>query len=85
MSDWIEWHGGQCPLPAGTQFEYRLRNGGTGEPLWNPTAWNWGHDGGEYDIVAYRSLSPPEIDREASLYGGHAALWHSNYGPTGGR
>lgn len=36
------------------------------------------------------ALSPnppiePERDREASLYGGYAALWHSNYGPTGGR
>lgn len=30
--------------------------------------------------------NPPteaEADREASLYGGHAALWRSNYGPTG--
>lgn len=56
-ADWIEWRGGQCPLPAGTLFEYRLRNGGTGAPLRTPTAWKWEHDGGEYDIVAYRVSS----------------------------
>jgi hypothetical protein len=70
MGNWIEWHGGECPLPAGTWFEYRLRSGGTGAALNNPTAWDWSHHScagvgpamtaeaararGEYDIIAYR-------------------------------
>ena len=52
--DWIEWSGGKCPLSEGTPFAYRLRGGGTGPVLRTPTAWRWEHDGGPFDIVAYR-------------------------------
>lgn len=64
---WIPHDGGECPLPPGTKFEYRLRDGGTGAPLTTPTAWYWKHDGGPYDIVAYR-IASAEIDRIAAVH-----------------
>ncbi len=59
MDGWIDWAGGECPVPKGKLFEYRLRDGGTGAPLTSSTAWNWKHEGSPYDIVAYRLIAPP--------------------------
>lgn len=51
---WLPHGGGKCPIPPGTKFEYRLREGGTGAPLTTASAWYWGHNDSPYDIVAYR-------------------------------
>jgi len=61
-------------IPRGTPFPQIVVD--AENILWG-WAWPVGH-------VPSTPTPEPKIDREASLYGGHAALWHSNYGPTGG-
>ncbi len=57
---WIEWNGGECPVPPETMVEYRFRGAtpsgvneftGIAEPLF------WNHTGTYDDIIAYR-LAP---------------------------
>ena len=62
MSDWIEWHGGEQPVPDGTKVEVLLRDGDKG--VEKAREWLWEHDYGEGDIVKYRVVSastPPSI------------------------
>ena len=55
MNDWIEWHGGECPVPAVTLVQCRLRE----DVGWNMESrpareWDWYSDVEAADIVAYR-------------------------------
>lgn len=53
---WLEWRGGECPVPARTEVEVRFRNGETRRSC-RPTDRNWGYIGrpsSDWDIVAYR-------------------------------
>ncbi len=55
MSEWIEWGGGECPLPHGVKHEVKFRNG----TVINddaPDGWSWGHVGEDDDIIAYRVI-----------------------------
>jgi hypothetical protein len=58
MTEWIEHHGGHCPVPENSWPTVKLRNGESGEHF----AFNliWEHDGRGDDIVAYK----PEMSRE---------------------
>lgn len=68
MSEWIEWTGGACPIPAGTPVQVRHRNGeefncraGLGH------AESWGRMAGQplsSDIVAYRVV---DLEQAPSL------------------
>jgi hypothetical protein len=49
---WIKHDGSPCPVAGDQLVELRLRNGDTLTD--DAQAWLWGHDGVEYDIVAYR-------------------------------
>lgn len=60
---WIEWGGGECPIPPGSKFQYRLRDGTTGAPLTTASAWEWHHYNSPYDIIAYR-FGPASSDAE---------------------
>ena len=53
MSDWIEWKGGECPVPPGTKVDVKFRSGNVydGE---NAASYSWRHCGVRSDIVAYR-------------------------------
>jgi hypothetical protein len=57
MSNWIEWNGGACPVPAGTRVDVRHKDGCVhfsaiaGSP--GPACW-WDHDDHEGDITSYR-------------------------------
>jgi hypothetical protein len=51
--EWIEWAGGECPLPKGAAHEVRLRNG-TIEWDDEPETWRWRHRNNSTDIIAYR-------------------------------
>ena len=63
-SDWIEWGGGECPVPEGTPVMIRLRDGGeygpfpalhlNAESIINASCAFWKHDGYMVDIIAYR-------------------------------
>ena len=50
---WIEWDGGECPVPEDTVVDVRLRNGK--ELLLQAALWcDWDHDDAATDIIAYR-------------------------------
>lgn len=63
-SDWIEWGGGECPVPAGTPVMIRLRNGSEHGPFpalqvvaasgVDASSDFWIRDGHMFDIIAYR-------------------------------
>jgi hypothetical protein len=59
---WIDWKGGECPVPPGTLVEVQLRcesrkeaeaNNGEGCPA---CSWDWSDRGFCYDIIAYRVI-----------------------------
>jgi len=54
---WIDWHGGECPVPAGTRVEVRFRDEATGEYEAAGLDWRWVHYRTPADIIAYRILS----------------------------
>lgn len=54
VADWIDWHGGDCPVPRGTVVSVRLRGGGEATRLTYPEALVWSHIFEPHDIVAYR-------------------------------
>lgn len=54
-SDWIEWHGEECPVSKDTIVQCKLR----WDVGWNMETrpareWSWNCDGDDSDIVAYR-------------------------------
>lgn len=60
---WIEWHGGECPVPVGTPVVVRYRCGMVrgvfgalqdDESGLDASAECWRNDDHQYDIVAYR-------------------------------
>lgn len=57
--DWIEWHGGECPIPEAGLGEYaiRFKNGFEPNTVLRLEArhWSW-HKGEGYSIIAYRLL-----------------------------
>ena len=67
-SDWIEWHGGENPVP-GAMVEVKLRMD-DGGPRHEPTAssdrYRWNHlktddHASNADIIAYRVVSPAPV------------------------
>ena len=58
MSDWIEWSGGECPVPPYTRVEVRFRNGALNSvSSAKDWTWKWPAGRGAYDIVGYRVIS----------------------------
>lgn len=53
---WIPWGGGECPLPDGVEFEFKIRNGGMSGRVKHAPMYNWGCHNTSGDIVAYRVL-----------------------------
>lgn len=82
---WIEWSGGECPVPRGTLVDVRYRDGkqlnalsanyGTLNPR-DASFVFWRNDGSEKDIIAYRLHQPQEADRV------RAAAWNAYAGIT---
>lgn len=54
--EWIEWTGGECPVPAGLKIEAELRSGLYGNTT-KPEKCRWRHLGMGGDIVRYRVVS----------------------------
>lgn len=55
--DWIEWHGGECPVAGDARVTVKLRDGWVlhdDDPEDRADGWNWQHDCSPIDIVAYR-------------------------------
>lgn len=59
---WIEWHGGECPVPNETIIDFVFRNG---EVYASERAdeWDWKHHDIEQDIVKYRIVRDNNDDR----------------------
>ena len=53
--EWIEWHGGECPVAPETRVEVKFRSGECNSKFKAGT-WNWKHSGWASDIIAYRVL-----------------------------
>lgn len=62
MSEWIEWKGGECPVPANTWVHVQCRNGY--EPPWAYFAnrIKWDDRVSPWDIVAYRVVEEDASD-----------------------
>ncbi len=58
MSDWIEWGGGDRPVPCGTLVDYEMRDGEI-ECCCAAEALRWDKRGSNTDIVRYRVDSYP--------------------------
>lgn len=54
--DWIEWHGGECPVPEGRKFQIRRRDGYETSVIKGAKIWAWGPPDKPRvsDIIAYR-------------------------------
>ena len=48
--DWIEWHGGECPVGEDVLVEVKMRYG----DVIRGRSWDWKHHGHALDIIAYR-------------------------------
>ena len=73
---WIEWHGGECPVPAGALVYVRFRNGVVGGLSGERVReYGWDHEGAVYDIVAYRISKPAEPTKPNTS--AETALWQA--------
>ena len=64
---WIEWHGGECPVPPDTRVEVKLR-GGFSELAYPADDLYWSHDGDSSDIVEYRTVTEqPDLEAAEQL------------------
>nr|DAE85942.1 MAG TPA: hypothetical protein [Caudoviricetes sp.] len=72
--DWIDWPGGECPVPCGTLVDVKYLCGDVnrhikaGEPdssgsIDTAFAVRWSKLGAEYDIIAYRLHQPQEAEQ----------------------
>ena len=55
--EWIEWTGGECPVPSGTIVETELRDRRI-LPAFNADTLLWDHADAYNDIVRYRVVKP---------------------------
>lgn len=78
-SEWIDWSGGECPLPAGSVHEVRFRSGETKEDEF-PETWRWNHEGVSEDIIAYRyKIKEPESGMHSDLEKCAQYEWEENF------
>lgn len=66
MSDWIEWHGGECPVDGDVYVEIRTKDGMMDAA--RADCYFWGIDDKGYDIIAYRLYESD--DRNAAVSAG---------------
>ena len=57
---WIEWTGGECPIPLGSLIKVQLRADSREEAEFDAPSfageWRWEQLGGGSDIIAYRVI-----------------------------
>jgi hypothetical protein len=62
MSEWIDWWGGDCPVPDGTRVQVRYvgdeDDAAMEEVVGDPETLRWDRQGGLGDIIAYRKVEP---------------------------
>lgn len=70
--EWIEWNGGEMPVPGNTLVEVAFHNGARIERDC-ASSWYWIHHGCSTDIIAYR-IVPKTVTRWLFRYK-HAGKW----------
>ena len=64
---WIEWHGGDCPVPFDTLVEVALHSGLLPGPR-SAARYAWNHLGTRTDIIAYRTVTEqPDLEAAEKL------------------
>lgn len=64
---WIDWHGGECPVPLDTLVEVKYRNGTVRGPG-RASGFEWDHIGSRGDIVSYRTITEqPDLEAAEKL------------------
>lgn len=71
--DWIDWPGGECPVPTGTLVDVKWRDGRIDDGIpakishdldsSKRNAISWRHHGNSHDIIAYRLHQPKEAEQ----------------------
>lgn len=56
--EWIEWHGGECPVPAYASGRVKLRGGVVSSG--SLCGLDWSHNGKSWNILAYKVCDPRE-------------------------
>ena len=68
---WIDWNGGECPVPLDTKVKVKLRNGKLLEPV-HAFCYSWSHFYQGGDIVEYRTVTePPDLEAAENLLFAH--------------
>jgi len=63
MGAWIDWAGGECPVPTNQLVDLRFARAPSGR-AWgdryraDPLNWEWQHGKAPLDIIAYREVTP---------------------------
>lgn len=65
MSDWIEWRGGENPVP-GKLVEVKYRNAVFAKD--KSDNYRWTHICGNGDIIAYRVIDEPTTEKSSPVY-----------------
>ena len=56
--DWIEWHGGACPVDRDAVVELKILGDYCTHITGDPRAYRWSHKNDRGDIIAYRVVQP---------------------------
>lgn len=78
---WIKWHGGECPVPSETMVEPKLRSG-FADIGGRANFYGWHHDGGDDDIVEYRTFTEQAVIQQADLEAAEKLLCANGYTVT---
>lgn len=65
-SEWVKWHGGECPVPNGTSGIIMFRDDTSEFPLEDMALMNWAHYEGLGDIDQYKITSSRFVEDENS-------------------
>ena len=57
MSDWIEWKGGECPVPTSTRADVRFASGERYDNV-SASCIGWSHLYSDDNVIAYRIHKP---------------------------
>jgi hypothetical protein len=79
MSEWIEWKGGECPVPAGTAVSVRIRLFPAVSTHGDAQTLDWRNDGGLTNIVSYKVEKPTDEPTRAAhdTPGDISMLWEA--------
>ncbi len=55
--EWIEWNGGECPVPPNQLVDIRFGGRWADRLRQDPLNWVWEHNAAPLDIIAYRVVS----------------------------